>query len=246
MIFSSNNEQKKTEIDREGEKNGKKFPLLPSETRMKRECRSIFMLGRPGCGKSELYRRLAPRLKEEGLAQEFVRVDDFPKLWNIFVNDRKYKRCRPTEDGGYKVIDPKVWDDILKEVNRDIKKLDKEGRMIFIEFSRSSYIHSLKNFARKVLAKSLIVYIDCSFETCWRRNVRRHEAALAAGVDDHLVSQEEMEETYLHDDKDDLLKFAGETKMPIVVVNTDYEGTAHYKGIIEEITKAIRNFGREG
>ncbi len=197
------------------------------------------MLGRPGCGKSELHRRLTPRLKKEGFAQEFVRVDDFPKLWNIFVNDKNFKRCKPTEDGGYKVTDPKVWDDILKEVNRDVKKLDKKGRMIFIEFSRSNYVHSLKNFDKGIIDKSLIVYIDCSFETCWRRNVRRHEATLAAGVDNHLVPREEMEETYLHDDRDDLLRFGKESKIPIVVVNTDYNGMAHYKGIVEKITQAV-------
>lgn len=200
------------------------------------------MLGRPGCGKSELYRRLTPRLKKEGFAQEFVRVDDFPKLWNIFINDKNSKRCRPTEDGGYKVTDPKVWDDILKEVNRDVEKLNKPGRMIFIEFSRPDYVHSLRNFAKGILNKSLIVYIDCSFETCWKRNVRRHKAALSAGLDNHLVSREEMEETYLHDDKDDLLRFGETSRKPIVVVNTDYEGMAHYKGIVEKITETIKNF----
>jgi len=208
----------------------------------KKECRNIFLLGRPGCGKSELYRRLTPRLKEEGFAQEFVRVDDFPKLWNVFVNDKNFKRCKPTEDGGYKVTDPKVWDDILKEVNRDVKKLDKKGRIIFIEFSRSNYVHSLKNFDKGILNKSLIVYIDCSFETCWKRNVKRHETVLAAGVDNHLVPREEMEETYLHDDKDELIRFGEESKIPIVVVNTDYEGKDHYKGIVERITKALKNF----
>ncbi|MCK4648416.1 AAA family ATPase [bacterium] len=212
---------------------------------MKKECRNIFMLGRPGCGKSELYRRLSPSLKKEGFAQEFVRVDDFPKLWNIFVNDKDFKRCRPTEDGGYKVTDSKVWDDILREVNRDIKKLDRKGKIIFIEFSRPNYAHSLKNFDRKILDKSLIIYIDCSFETCWKRNVRRHKAALTAGLDNHLVSREEMEETYLHDDKDELVRFGEESEIPIVVVDTDYEGMAHYKGIIEKIIKTLKKFGRE-
>ena len=208
----------------------------------KRECRNIFMLGRPGCGKSELYRRLTSKLKEEGFAQEFVRVDDFPKLWNIFINDKNFERCKPTEDRGYKVTDPKVWDDILKEVNRDVKKLNKKRRVIFVEFSRPNYVHSLQNFAKEILNKSLIVYIDCSFKTCWKRNVRRHKADLAAGVDNHLVPREEMEETYLHDDKGELLRFGEESKIPIVVVDTDYEGMTHYKGIIEKITKAIRDF----
>lgn len=208
----------------------------------KKECRHIFLLGTPGCGKSELYRRLTPRLKEEGLAREFVRVDDFPKLWNIFVNDKNFKRCKPTKDGGYKVTDPKIWDDILREVNRDVKKLESVGRIIFIEFSRPNYVHSLQNFAKGILDKSVIVYIDCSFETCWRRNVSRHKTALSAGLDNHLVSREEMEETYLHDDKDKLIRFGEESKIPIVVVSTDYEGMGHYKGIIDRIIKTLKDF----
>ncbi len=74
------------------------------------------------------------------------------------------------------------------------------------------------------------------------QSLQKIETALAAGVDNHLVPREEMEETYLHDDKDELLKFGEESKIPIVVVGTDYEGMAHYKGIIEKITKAIKNF----
>jgi shikimate kinase len=203
------------------------------------ERKNIFLLGRPGCGKSELYRRFTQAFKDLGLARDFIRIDDFPKLWDIFSNDKSFKRCRPTEDGGYKVTDPEVWDDILKEVNTDVKKLSKPGRIIFIEFSRPNYVHSLKNFDKTILDNSLIVYIDCSFETCWMRNVRRHKAALAAGMDNHLVSREEMEKTYLHDDRDSLLEFGKESAIPVVTVKTDYEGTAHYKGIVEKVTKAV-------
>lgn len=38
----------------------------------------VFLLGRPGCGKSALSRELEKRLLESGQAQTFQRVDDFP------------------------------------------------------------------------------------------------------------------------------------------------------------------------
>jgi len=173
--------------------------------------KTVFLMGVPGCGKSAFYKRFIKRLEEEGLFKEFVRVDDFPKLWSIFMEDQnsgQWKRCRPTEDGGYKVTDDTVWDDILKEVNKDVLKLLQEkpdNTMIFIEFSRPNYVHSINNnFSEEILQNAFGVYMDVPFEVCWERNVRRHRKALEAGTDDHLVSREEMEETYGSDDKDDL------------------------------------------
>ena len=90
----------------------------------------IFLMGRPGCGKSEIYRRVADELKKRKLASDFLRVDDFPKLWAKFTGDdaavksgqpRKYSKA--TSDGGYLVTNNGVWDEILKEVDGDLKNL---------------------------------------------------------------------------------------------------------------------------
>lgn len=204
----------------------------------------IFLMGRPGCGKSEIYRRIADELKKRKLASDFLRVDDFPKLWAKFTQDdaaeksgqpRRYSRA--TSDGGYLVTNDGVWDEILKEVDGDLKSLARPGRVIFIEFSRPNYVHSiLDNFSQNVLDKGLVIYIDCSFEVCWQRNVRRHEAAIAAGGDDHLVSREEMEKTYLHDDRDELVK---NTRIPVVVVNNEKDGTEHLGAATETVLAEI-------
>jgi len=166
----------------------------------------IFLLGRPGCGKSVVFKKITDKLKAAGVGENYIRVDDFPKLWNIFQTDKEWKRCRPTPDGGYKVTDNTVWDDLLREVNKDLKELNKPGSVVFVEFSRPDYVHSLTNFTPDIMAGAAVLYIDCPFDICWARNVKRHEAAVAAGGDDHLVSREEMEKTYLHDDFEDLKK----------------------------------------
>ncbi|MEW6040079.1 MAG: hypothetical protein AB1633_00980 [Elusimicrobiota bacterium] len=200
----------------------------------------MFLLGRPGCGKSEVYRWTTEHLKKEKIVNDFLRVDDFPKLWNIFMEDEKsgkWEHCQKTPDGGYLVTDDGVWDRILREVNEDLLKLNVSNKAVFVEFSRNNYVHSMKNFSKSVLDNSIIVYIDCSFETCWARNVRRHEKAIAAGTDDHLVSREEMEKTYLYDDKDELLRTA---KVPVIIIDTDREGTAHLKEAAEKISGEIR------
>jgi adenylate kinase family enzyme len=203
----------------------------------------IFLLGRPGCGKSEVYRWTTERLAKDKLLKEFMRVDDFPKLWNIFMEDEKSKHwehCKKTPDGGYLVTDDGVWDRILKEVNDDLLRLNSPRKAVFVEFSRNNYVHSMGNFSEKVLKNAVIVYIDCSFETCWTRNVRRHEKAVAAGTDDHLVSREEMEKTYLYDDKDGLLKSLKDKNIPVILIDTDKEGTAHLSEAASSISGAIR------
>ena len=201
---------------------------------------NIFLLGRPGCGKSEIYRRLTEKFKNENIYNDFIRVDDFPKLWAIFQDDEKtgkWSRCRKTPDGGYKVTDNGIWNEILKQVNSDVIALQKDGRAVFLEFSRPNYVESMKNFSDEILNNSVVIYVECSFETCWARNVARHEAAVAKGTDDHLVSREEMEKTYLHDDKDALLK---SLKMPVLIVDTDTPGPAHLVPKIERIFGEIK------
>ncbi len=200
----------------------------------------IFLLGRPGCGKSAIYRMVIDKLKQKNVGKEYPRVDDFPKLWAIFQNDEKtgeWKRCKKTPDGGYKVTDDTIWDDILKQVNKDLLKF-KSDEVIFVEFSRSNYVNALKNFSQQILKNSVIVYIDCSFEICWERNVERHKNAIAAGTDDHLVSREEMEKTYLYDDKDKLVQLK---EYEIVVIKNEQNGYDHLKEPVEKLIEIILN-----
>ncbi len=211
---------------------------------MRLKVKYIFLLGRPGCGKSAVYNQLIKRLKNEGLANDFPRVDDFPKLWAKFQGDdelegrgeeRKYSRR--TDDGGYKVINEKMWDELLVEVNTDIKKMGQDGRVIFVEFSRDNYSRAFKNFDNEVLDTSMGIYIDVPFEICWQRNVERHKKAIAAGSDDHLVSKEEMEKTYKIDDG---LQFAKNSPLPVEVVDNSKNGEEFLKEQIERIVSILK------
>jgi len=205
----------------------------------------VFMMGRPGCGKSAVYRELEKRLIAEKLAVSFERVDDFPKLWNKFMVDdelekqgkaRKYSRA--AEGGGYKVTNDAMWNDILVDLNADILKINrKDGHVIFIEFSRSNYIEALSNFSKEIINSALIIYIDVNFEICWQRNVKRHEDALANKQDDHLVSREEMEKTYLFDDKDALAK----SKYDVFIINNEQTGDKFLKEQVEKVITHLKN-----
>lgn len=204
----------------------------------------VFMLGVPGCGKSEVYRRLTKKLEDNRLFNDFPRVDDFPKLWSIFMEDEKtgeWKRCRATDDGGYKVTDDNVWDDILKEVNKEVMEMiDKDipDQLIFVEFSRPNYVHSINsNFSKEILLDAVAVYLDVPFDICWDRNVRRHEKAVDSGTDDHLVSREEMEKTYGSDDKDQL---DNGLSFPVIKINPDSPIEGDVEKLNQEVEKAYQ------
>jgi len=206
----------------------------------------VFLLGRPGCGKSAVYRELETRLISSGEASSFERVDDFPKLWAKFKKDdaltstgKKRIYSKQTDDGGYLVTNPAVWNDILKELNKDVLGKQKSGHIVFIEFSRSLYVEALSNFDENIIGKSLVIYIDVSFDICWDRNVKRHEAAVAEGSDDHLVSREEMEKTYLNDDRDAFVAYLKESNTPVYVINNEKDGDSYLRSQVDNLIEKI-------
>ena len=163
---------------------------------------NVFLIGRPGCGKSVVYRILAEELRARGYESELKRVDDFPFLKRIFDTDIEYKRHRPAPGGGVKITDDTVWDDLARALNEQALKLQDPNRLLYIEFSRDNYVRAFKHFSQKILQNSVVVYIDVPFDLCWERNARRVREE--KGLDAHLVSREEMEKTYLHDDSEEL------------------------------------------
>ena len=186
----------------------------------------IFLLGRPGCGKSVIYNMLTERLRKEKLAREVMRIDDFPVLKDIVDEDKEFKR-HLRKEGGFEVTDLSMLDDVLKRINDQLKKLEKPGRVIFVEFSRDCYAHAMKNFDREVLDRSLILYIYAPFDVCLERNVRRFREK-QKGLDDHIVPSDMMHKYYRNDDYEELfLKSEDELEKhasaKIIVIKNDME-----------------------
>ena len=208
----------------------------------------VFLLGRPGSGKSAIYRALEQRIREEGLASEVMRIDDFPVLKELLDRDVEFKR-HYRKEGGFVVTDFTLLDDVLKEMNSKLKKLRKPSRVIFVEFARDKYANALKNFDRDVLGRALLLYIYCPFDVCVARNVRRFKEAKCKSVDDHIAPSDIMKKYYRHDDYEELfLKSEAELKQqtpaPLVVVRNDTEGLERLKREVEKVVEVSKILGQ--
>jgi len=206
----------------------------------------IFLLGRPGCGKSALYRELEQQFLERGRAGTFERVDDFPILWAKLKRDDALEKAgkerlysERTSDGGYFITDDHVLDDILKEVSSDVLGIDKPDHVIFVEFARTYYVAAIQNFDERILEQCIAIYMDVSFDTCWARNVARCEGAGSADGDDHLVYREAMEALYLYDDQDAFVQYLKDRNIPVMVVNNESDGEEHLKRQVEVLLEEL-------
>lgn len=183
---------------------------------------------------------LSEQLRAERLAKEVTRIDDFPVLKELLDRDTEFKR-HYRKEGGFVVTDFTILDDVLKEINRKLKELERLGRIIFVEFARDKYTRALENFDREVLGRSLICYVYCPFDVCVERNILRFEEAKGKSLDDHIAPSDIMKKYYRHDDYEELyLKGEDELKKqapaPLVVVKNDAEGIDQLE---QEIKKVI-------
>jgi hypothetical protein len=186
---------------------------------------------------------LGERLRKEKLAREVMRIDDFPVLKDIVDEDKEFKR-HLRKEGGFEVTDLSMLNDVLKRINGQLKKLEKHGRVIFVEFSRDSYAHAMKNFDREVLDRSLILYIYTPFDVCLERNIRRFRLR-QKGLDDHIVPSDMMHKYYRNDDYEELfLKSENELKKQaparLVAIRNDANKLDKLKNELEKVITAIR------
>ena len=203
----------------------------------------IFLLGRPGCGKSVIYEMLTERLKKRRVARDFIRIDDFPILKELFDKDVHFKRHR-RKAGGFEVTDWSIVDEVLKIVNERIKKLEKENRIIFVEFARNNYLQALSNFTPEVLSKSLILYIFAPYQVCYQRNIKRFQEKEGEDLDSHIVPPDLMESYYKQDDFEELLlesekRLREAFPVSLMVINSSKTGKKNLEPEVERAVKEI-------
>jgi hypothetical protein len=163
----------------------------------------VFVMGRPGCGKTTAVRHILELVKQRGY--EARRSKDYDLLYRWFLEDQErtdYHRFRKIEYEGFDVLDISVFDEALKELEKEarqeIEAAEKPG-IIVIEFARNNYRTALCNFTPEFLKDSYFFFVDADLNSCMQRIHQR--LADFPKPDCHFVSDWIME-TYYKDGRD--------------------------------------------
>ena len=143
----------------------------------------VFIVGRPGSGKSTAARCIAMWAKDFGYLTRHI--NDYEILKEMFRADTEHKKFRPTEHGGFDAIDLSVLDAALKEVEGKVQECLSSHPMhlVTIEFARDDYHDAFKQFTPAFLENAYFLYTDADIDTCLQRVHKR--VACPASIDDH-------------------------------------------------------------
>jgi adenylate kinase family enzyme len=161
----------------------------------------IFLIGRPGSGKTTVARAVQDVVKSAGVPAEVKWFSDATYLWRIFsASDRGDQRVEPTDDGGFFIRDDTLYREALENLAERAKRVRAANAVIILEFARHNYAEAFEILARKGVRPDLVVYLDVNLELAIHRNRQRAMADRGG----HYVSEREMRDTFGVDDLDKL------------------------------------------
>jgi len=195
----------------------------------------IFLLGRPGCGKSFISDILAEKFRLKAITEELERIDDFHILKELLDKDKKLER-HIRKNGGFTITDWSILDETLQIINKKLLETTLPKKITFIEFARDNYKKAFKNFSSEILKNSVILYVKTSFETCLKRNEERFKRK--RDIDDHIVLPNIMESYYKTDDiEQSLLKNKKIELENIFILENDNISIEELKSRLDDFVK---------
>src|SRR5689334_6970588 len=113
----------------------------------------VFILGRPGSGKTTAARHVVKLVQSNNcLARHF---NDYEILRAMFHSDYEHKKFRPTEHNGFDVLDFSVLDTALQDIEKSVQELISSLDLITtIEFARDDYSKAFKHFSSNFLREA--------------------------------------------------------------------------------------------
>ena len=156
---------------------------------------NVFILGRPGSGKTTAIRYLTQELENRGWFTS--RINEYEILRNMFQANLAEQKFIATEHGGFDILDFAIFSEASKEIERTIQKLASYKKIILIELARDEYKRALKQFDIRLVQDSYFLFIDADVETCIRRI---HQRVLFAETPDDYFVSDTMLRRYYHKD----------------------------------------------
>lgn len=203
---------------------------MPSITDKANRAKVIFLLGRPGSGKTLAIHLMAQYLQSVGFDRSKIVVyDDYDILWTWFRQDRNQRDFEPSPQGGFRVKNFEILDRCLCVINdRALRELETK-QFAFMEFSRRSYVPAFENFDDELIESSITAYIQAPLSICLKRNAER-----AAEADDNktgFVPPDVLETYYKHDDIELLVEKFSDA---VVQIDNSQNGIAHFRDRLVE------------
>lgn len=177
----------------------------------------LFILGRPGSGKSTGARYITRLAQHEGWVP--TPYCDYNILYDMFQTElhnplNTQQHFEPVDHNGFRVIDFSVLDPALKIIQKkataSLENCNPHTQRLFvIEFARDDYIQALHQFDPAFLQDAHFLFLDADVDLCIQRIHNR--VAHPASIDDHFVSDDIITGYYQKDSTPDTIrKLAGE------------------------------------
>jgi len=160
----------------------------------------LFLLGRPGSGKSTTARHIEKYLHDKGLITQ--RFKDYDILQEMSKEDQYSKNFKKTFYKDFEVIDvleKAILDKALQILNARLHSYLSTCRTdeyVLIEFARGNYVEAFQNFSSNILQDSYFLFIDVDLNICIRRIEQRMIEPVHS--DDHYTSQEVLQRYYVN------------------------------------------------
>lgn len=167
----------------------------------------LFILGRPGSGKSTVRRYIA-KIAQHRFWSPYS-TGDYEILQDMCAADLTHTQIRPSEFGGFEVLNFPILDDALQTIQHRVEKaLEKHElglpRVAIIEFARSDYVQALSQFDPAFLKDAKFLILESDVDTCMNRILKR--IIYRQSEDDAFVPVNIMEGYYQADSTSDTVR----------------------------------------
>ena len=174
----------------------------------------VFLLGRPGSGKSAVAQLLETISRENGW--DTKHIYDYKYLHGMFrqevvdnipKDERSFRQKGPDACQGFDVVKFDVLDTALKQMAHEIKAEEHgclgANKLLVIEFARKEYSHALDIFGYEILKDAHLLYVKLDLKDCIKRVQKRADVHRLRSEYDHFVSEDIMRSYYGGDDWSD-------------------------------------------